>query len=276
MIGRGRGASPGSLEGQPFSLDIDQVVIPPHYRELVVDPFDGTQDPHIHLQAFQTQVYISGGNDVISCKLFPGTLRGVSMQWFASLPPGTIHTFNNLAVAKGESLKKYLTCFNSVIVHVNNPDQEFFVKTFQKELRVCQFSDSLALRHSTSMGEIRAKVEKHIEAEEDQVDRIHAERDASTILTKVDCSHTSLLRRQVGHYDDSVHPIETRKGTNPLRGLSHAIFGHPTTNRLSVGTIGRDEPKTAIDQTKDQRGGGVQGDHHNNRRRMSNKEDDLV
>ncbi|RDX93763.1 hypothetical protein CR513_23933, partial [Mucuna pruriens] len=28
---------------------------------------------------------------------FPGTLRGVAMQWFAGLPPKNIHTFNNLA-----------------------------------------------------------------------------------------------------------------------------------------------------------------------------------
>ncbi|RDX77031.1 hypothetical protein CR513_42907, partial [Mucuna pruriens] len=76
----------------------DQVIIPPHFRELVVNPFYGTQDPSIHLLAFQTQVYISGRDDAISCKLFLGTLRGVAMQWFTSLPPRTIHTFNDLAV----------------------------------------------------------------------------------------------------------------------------------------------------------------------------------
>ncbi|RDY01555.1 hypothetical protein CR513_15104, partial [Mucuna pruriens] len=28
--------------------------IPPNFREVVVEPFDGSQDPYAHLQAFQT------------------------------------------------------------------------------------------------------------------------------------------------------------------------------------------------------------------------------
>ncbi|RDX70563.1 hypothetical protein CR513_50180, partial [Mucuna pruriens] len=38
-------------------------------------------------------------------------------------------------------------------------------------------SDSLALRCPSSMGEIRARAEKHIKAKEDQAGRIHAEKD---------------------------------------------------------------------------------------------------
>ncbi|RDY07110.1 hypothetical protein CR513_08815, partial [Mucuna pruriens] len=86
--------------GQPFGVGIDQVIITPapHFRELLVDPFDGTQDPHKHLQDFQTQVYISGRDNDISCKLFLGTLRGITMQWFSGLSPRTIHTFNDLVM----------------------------------------------------------------------------------------------------------------------------------------------------------------------------------
>ncbi|RDX60608.1 hypothetical protein CR513_61235, partial [Mucuna pruriens] len=39
---------------QPFSKEIDRTPIPPNFRELVMNPFDGTQDPHAHLHAFQT------------------------------------------------------------------------------------------------------------------------------------------------------------------------------------------------------------------------------
>ncbi|RDX96114.1 hypothetical protein CR513_21272, partial [Mucuna pruriens] len=73
--------------------------VPPNFREIMVEPFDGSQDPHAHLQAFQTQMYISGGDDKLSYKLFPGTLRGVAMQWMATLPARTIRTFNDLANA---------------------------------------------------------------------------------------------------------------------------------------------------------------------------------
>ncbi|RDY09599.1 hypothetical protein CR513_06007, partial [Mucuna pruriens] len=138
------------------------------------------------------QVYISGGDDVISCKLLPKTLRGVAMQSFLGLSPKTIHTFNDLVTtfvsyfaanraklevtdlfdikqAKEESLKKYLACFNNKMVQVNNPDQKICTKAYQKGLQVGQFSVSLALRRSTSIGEIRTKAEKHVEAKEDQV-----------------------------------------------------------------------------------------------------------
>ncbi|RDY04065.1 hypothetical protein CR513_12273, partial [Mucuna pruriens] len=94
-----RGGEPSTppFWGQPFSKEIDETPVPPNFRELVVEPFDGTQDPHAHLQAFQTQMYISGGNDKLSCKLFPGTIRGVAMQWRATLLARTIKNFNDLA-----------------------------------------------------------------------------------------------------------------------------------------------------------------------------------
>ncbi|RDX73338.1 hypothetical protein CR513_47076, partial [Mucuna pruriens] len=65
--------------GQPFNKEIDRNHIPPNFRELMMDPFDGTQNPHAHLQAFQTHMYISGGSDALNYKLFPGTLRGMAI-----------------------------------------------------------------------------------------------------------------------------------------------------------------------------------------------------
>ncbi|RDY13817.1 hypothetical protein CR513_01211, partial [Mucuna pruriens] len=113
------------------------------------------------------------------------------MHWLATLPPRSIKMFGDpatffafqfaanktkqLEVAdlfdikqnKTETLKSYLACFNNATVRVNDPDQKFFVKAFQKGLRARQFSDSLALRKPQK---------KHIEVEEDQTDRLEAER----------------------------------------------------------------------------------------------------
>ncbi|RDX83778.1 hypothetical protein CR513_35280, partial [Mucuna pruriens] len=159
-----------SFWGQPFSEEIDEAMM-----------------------------YISGGDDRLSCKLFPGTLRGVAMQWIATLPPRFVHTFNDLArlfvsqftankvkklevadlfnikQARGESLKGYLARFNNATMQVNDPDQTIFVKAFQKGLRADLFSDVLALRRPASMEEIRVRAEKHIEVEEDQAERMEAD-----------------------------------------------------------------------------------------------------
>ncbi|RDY06925.1 hypothetical protein CR513_09021, partial [Mucuna pruriens] len=66
--------------GQPFNEEINRTPIPANFRELVVDSFDGTQDSHAYLQAFQTKMYISRGNDALSCKLFLSTMRGVGLS----------------------------------------------------------------------------------------------------------------------------------------------------------------------------------------------------
>ncbi|RDX69224.1 hypothetical protein CR513_51686, partial [Mucuna pruriens] len=131
-------------------------------------------------------MYISGGNNSLSCKLFSDTLCGVAMHWIATLPTRSIRSFNDLAGSfvkrlevadlfdikqeKGESLKSYLARFNNATVRVNNLDHKFFVKAFKNGLRASQFSDALALRRPSSMKKIRARAEKHIEAKEDQTD----------------------------------------------------------------------------------------------------------
>ncbi|RDX96452.1 hypothetical protein CR513_20888, partial [Mucuna pruriens] len=55
--------SPQIFWEQPFSQEIDETQVPPNFREVVVEPFDGTQDPHAHLQAFQTQMHPKGCSD---------------------------------------------------------------------------------------------------------------------------------------------------------------------------------------------------------------------
>ncbi|RDX99314.1 hypothetical protein CR513_17637, partial [Mucuna pruriens] len=165
--------------------DLREIPIPPNFREIVIESYDGTQDPHTHLQAFQTQMYISSGNDRLSYKLFSGTLRCVAMHWMATLPAKSIQTFSDLASsfvsqfaankvkrlevsnlfdikqAREENLKSYLACFNNATI---------------RGLRAGPFSDALALRKPASMKEIHACVEKHVQVEEDQLERRKAER----------------------------------------------------------------------------------------------------
>ncbi|RDX87158.1 hypothetical protein CR513_31410, partial [Mucuna pruriens] len=132
---------------QPFSKEIDGTPISQNFRKVVVEPFDGTQDPHTHLQAFQIDK-----NDPLSCNLFLGTLRGVAMHWLATLPPCSIKSFNDLA-----------TSFTSQFM-ANRVKR---LEAFQKGLCVAQFSDSLAWRRPQSMEETRTFAEKYIEVEED-------------------------------------------------------------------------------------------------------------
>ncbi|RDX77401.1 Retrovirus-related Pol polyprotein from transposon 17.6, partial [Mucuna pruriens] len=197
-------------------------------------------------------MYISGGSDQLSCKFFLGTLRGVAMQWMATLPPRSIQTFGQLAGSfisqfaankakqlevvdlfdlkqgREESLKSYLAHFNNATVRVDDPDQKFFVKAFQKGLRAGPFCDALALRKPSNMDEIRARAEKHIEVEEDQLQRMEPDRHADNRATlprdNVVSSVAKGLKRPAPsqHTDDSKRHVrlqvqETPQSFTPLK-----------------------------------------------------------
>ncbi|RDX58324.1 hypothetical protein CR513_62370, partial [Mucuna pruriens] len=141
--------------GQPFSEEIDGTPIPPNFREIVVEPFDGTQDPHAYLSIYSF-------NDLTGSFVSKFVANRVKQPEVADL--------FDIKQAKGESLKSYLACFNNATIQVDDPDQKFFVKAFQKGLRAGQFSDVLALRRPSNMEEIRTRAKKHVEAEEDQAE----------------------------------------------------------------------------------------------------------
>ncbi|RDY09438.1 hypothetical protein CR513_06187, partial [Mucuna pruriens] len=101
------------------------------------------------------------------------------MRWFLGLPPCFITSCADLATAfesqfvanktkrlevielfdikqpKMKMLEQYLVWFNTALVQVDDPNQ----------------NDSLALSRPASMTEIRARDEKHVEAEEDKEDQ---------------------------------------------------------------------------------------------------------
>ncbi|RDY05629.1 hypothetical protein CR513_10504, partial [Mucuna pruriens] len=125
--------------------------------------------------------------------------------------------------ARSESLKSYLTHFNNATVQVDDSDQKFFVKAFQKGLRVGPFSDALTLRKSSSMEEIRARAVKHVEVEEDQTDRLEAERAEHKDVKR--SSHQKedskrQLQMRVRDFPQNFTPL-TKKRTQILREICY-------------------------------------------------------
>lgn len=57
-------------EIQHYSSEILVMVVPLDFRVLVLEAYDGSQDPNEHLAAFELQMQMSGGNDAIKCKMF--------------------------------------------------------------------------------------------------------------------------------------------------------------------------------------------------------------
>jgi len=59
--------------------------------------FIGVEDPKAHLTAFYTQMMLTGGSDVVYCKMLMSTLSGAMLEWFISLPDRHITTFDQFA-----------------------------------------------------------------------------------------------------------------------------------------------------------------------------------
>ncbi|RDY05675.1 hypothetical protein CR513_10461, partial [Mucuna pruriens] len=177
-------------------------------------------------------MYISGASNQLSCKLFPGTLRaGSFVSQFAANKAKRLEVADlfNFKQGKGESLKSYLARFNNATVRVNDPDQKFFVKAFQKGLRAGPFCDALALRRPSNMDEICASSEKHIEVEEDQLQRAEPDRHGNSHATlprdnAVDNAAKGLKRPAPDrHTDDPKRhvrpPIPLREATQSFTAL---------------------------------------------------------
>ncbi|RDX68192.1 hypothetical protein CR513_52843, partial [Mucuna pruriens] len=120
---------------------------------------------------------------------------------------------------KSETLKSYLAWFNNAKVRINNPDQKFFVKAFQKGLRARQFSNSLVLRKPQSMEEIRIRAEKLIEVEEDQVDRIEAKKKTGSEARPTPKGENTPPDKETT--PPSVDPHVREEGTNTPRNSPH-------------------------------------------------------
>ena len=81
----------------PFSQMIMQELIPPNFKLPQFESYNGTLDPIDHLKAFQTMMLLHGAPDAILCRAFPFTLKGVARNWYSTLKPGTIFSFDQMS-----------------------------------------------------------------------------------------------------------------------------------------------------------------------------------
>ena len=56
--------------------------------------FTGVEVPEAHLTAFHIQMMLTGGSDVMYCKMLMRKLSGTALEWFVSLLDGHITNFD--------------------------------------------------------------------------------------------------------------------------------------------------------------------------------------
>ena len=81
----------------PFTVAIQECLVPSKFRLSQLEPFDGLKDPLDHLNTFRTTLGLQQAPDEILCCSFPTTLKGVAREWFNKLPTSSIDNFEQLS-----------------------------------------------------------------------------------------------------------------------------------------------------------------------------------
>jgi len=174
---------------RPFSLAIMDAVIPASFITPKI-VFTGAEDPEAHLTTFNAQMMISGGTNVVHCKMFMGMYTGTMLQWFVGLPDDHITSFDQFSRSfkeqfivnqaqppvpfdpfgvkqrQGEPLKDFLNKFGTFVVKLQTQDEALMVHAFGQGIMSGPFNDSLIRNRVKTFGKIRRRAVAHIVAEE--------------------------------------------------------------------------------------------------------------
>ncbi|RRT73749.1 hypothetical protein B296_00013746 [Ensete ventricosum] len=160
-----RGESP--LRGSPFVQEIHDALIPPNFPLPMLEAYDGSSDPTEQMATFHVSMTPS---DVIMCRAFSTTLRGIARGWYGRLSPSSIHSFDQLTrefdanflssarpkptVAsllgmrqkEEEQLGQYLTCFTEEIRVIPDVHPSLVIQAFMIGIRPSRLFWSLVER----------------------------------------------------------------------------------------------------------------------------------
>ncbi|XP_028053951.1 uncharacterized protein LOC114258244 [Camellia sinensis] len=135
----------------------------------LIDTFDHTTDPVNHLEAYRTLMIFHACPGEIIFRVFPVTLKESVRLWFSQLPSDSVTTFQqlsdsflshfigaqhqrhpatqllNIRQTDGESLRSFITCFNSKALQVEENDDKVILTAFMVDLCPSDFLFSLSI-----------------------------------------------------------------------------------------------------------------------------------
>ena len=82
---------------RPFTDFIANTPFPAQWEPFTLDRYTGDTDPDEHLKVYITHVALYTSQDAVFCKAFPTTLKGLALEWFTTLLPYSIESFDVLS-----------------------------------------------------------------------------------------------------------------------------------------------------------------------------------
>ncbi|KAK8951022.1 hypothetical protein KSP39_PZI003144 [Platanthera zijinensis] len=177
-------------QGSPLAPQILDHPIPQGFKLPSIETFDGTDDPHEHVNHFTTIMRIFNASDPLLCQVFPTTLKGQARTWFHALRAGTVTSFAELTrqfsdqfIAnrrivrdpshlsgirqnEGETLKEFFRRFTAEARQIPGVDPELLRGVFLGGLRPSGFYSALMRETVPSYPDLVHRVEARIAADE--------------------------------------------------------------------------------------------------------------
>ncbi|XP_073053656.1 uncharacterized protein [Primulina eburnea] len=183
--------APTPKRGSPFSLSILEG-LPPNFRQSNVGEYDGHTDPEEHLGRFENASLLHQYSDGVRCRVFLGTLARSAQQWFNTLQPNSIQSFEDFATAflrrfasskrhqknylslfvmkqqEAETLREFVQRFNSAALEIPTATPDIMISAFTQGLRGGEFFKSLVKKPPSGIDELLARAEKYVNLEDAQ------------------------------------------------------------------------------------------------------------
>ena len=174
----------------PFTTSVLECPLPPKFRLLQLEFYDGTKDPLDHIGAFKTILNLQQTLDEVIYRSFLATLGGAARVWFNKLLASSIANFEQLSdlfvwhfiggqrhkrptsylltirQQEGESLRDYVKCFNKVVLEIDEANDQVIIMTFQAGLNNPNLVFSLGKMPPTSMTDLLFKAQKYMKGED--------------------------------------------------------------------------------------------------------------
>ncbi|XP_031120299.1 uncharacterized protein LOC116023437 [Ipomoea triloba] len=187
-------ADPEGMESNlfraPFTQDIMDQPYPMDLRVPGSKDYSGRTDPEEHINTYHGNMLMMGVSDAVMCRAFYSTLTGRAAEWFASLKPGSIADFAELArkfihrfaisrAAKkhftslekakqreGESLTLFSERWKAAVAEIEPVDDCTAVNLLLSALRAGPLYQDLVLHHPNTYQEALKRMADHAVAEE--------------------------------------------------------------------------------------------------------------
>jgi len=174
----------------PFVDEIVNVELPPKWRGLSIDRYDGSTDPDEHMDVYTIDIRLFTTSEASMCRVFPNSLKGMELSWFTKPPPYSIDSFKtlvslftmqfatsrphhltsialvNIRQGRNESLRALMDRFNQVALQIRNLNSEVALHHMVTALRPGPFVDSLCKKPALDMNKTRVRATKFMLLEE--------------------------------------------------------------------------------------------------------------